>query len=289
MKNLFDDLTRILASTLSRREASKLLLGGLTGSYLVRGSGASLLPSLLPGRADASLIKANGTAPQPCSTRNCRPLSQHIDIDRICSYISQDDGNPDRVDNRDTCCPEGFKSCLDNEGVETSSCCRKPQDRCCLTDPATNGFTCCDVATSCCCPREDGSFVCVVAPTLTSITHMAGPPVQLTIEFAVISPVSFEFIKTENADVSFSILEGKLIFHAIKVDQRIPSRFVVRVCNPCGTQRCCIIGDPVITQFQIPEGETRIRESFTDIPAAEHFVTIQNSHPGLRKLYVNVH
>lgn len=38
----------------------------------------------------------------------------------------------------------------------------------------------------------------------------------------------------------------------------------------------------------VPEGRSRIRKSFSDIPARERYLTIENGRPGLRRLHVNV-
>jgi hypothetical protein len=70
-----------------------------------------------------------------------------------------------------------------------------------------------------------------------------------------------------------------------KVDS---SKRAVALLEVCTVDGCCEVVDPVLTTLQIMSEKTQARESFASIPAAEHLVTIQNGHPGLRKFYVFV-
>jgi hypothetical protein len=46
--------------------------------------------------------------------------------------------------------------------------------------------------------------------------------------------------------------------------------------------------DPVLTRAEIPEGRRRVSETFSGIPQAERYITVQNGDPGLSGLLVTV-
>ena len=69
-----------------------------------------------------------------------------------------------------------------------------------------------------------------------------------------------------------------------------PALIRIQVKDAAGNTTEC---DPVITELEIPESDAsegirRVWQTVTDIPQAEHFVTIQNGDPGLKKLRIKV-
>jgi hypothetical protein len=71
---------------------------------------------------------------------------------------------------------------------------------------------------------------------------------------------------------------------ATKVDQTRSASVTLDVTDVAGTTTRC---DPVLTSLTVTRGGP-VSQTFSDIPQAEHFVTIQNGDPGLKRLEVTV-
>ncbi|HEV2853353.1 MAG TPA: hypothetical protein VHC97_11170 [Thermoanaerobaculia bacterium] len=127
----------------------------------------------------------------------------------------------------------------------------------------------------------------------------SGPPVTLTLEAfdpEGVGITSIQATTLDNATTSPSLPQtysapgpATVTITATKTDQTRSSRIVLLVTTACGASGTCTGGgDPVLTRLAIPVGKIRSADTFADIPAAEHFVTVQNGHPGLRKFQVFV-
>ena len=110
-------------------------------------------------------------------------------------------------------------------------------------------------------------------------------------DFAGVGIASISVAKAVNAKVEipdFAPGADYVQVVATRIDQSKPAQLLLKACSlECG-QECCFIGDPVVTQLQIPQGKNRIAESFSEIPAREHFVTFQNGKKGLNRAQVLV-
>lgn len=100
--------------------------------------------------------------------------------------------------------------------------------------------------------------------------------------------------KARNADIYIPPFKPgttePVLVTATKIDPSKAASVLLKASPPkdCECPECAGIVDPVVTTLRIANERYRVRESFTEIPAAEHFVTIQNDHPGLRRFHVFV-
>jgi hypothetical protein len=69
-----------------------------------------------------------------------------------------------------------------------------------------------------------------------------------------------------------------------KIDESLPSEVALRATDLAGNVTNC---DPVLTTLALTTGR-RVQQTFTDIPREEHFVTIQNGSPGLKRVEIRV-
>jgi hypothetical protein len=279
MNALFDEISRVVASNLSRRDAIKLIVGGLAGSYL---------SFLWPNLASA--------ASKP---RDCNTFGKHFcgggcycpEFTHCCIQ-----GGP--------CCDDGYECCASDIVARDPGwqCCRpantagrrKDEGEVCCHNFSTLKSVCCDLNTHCCCRFERGQAFCSVKPAVQLIAIIPGPPPQLHI--LVYNPEgkpdSFDITATRkvNAEVFIPpVAKSPTLVVAVKKDPSKPAFVTLKACIFCGINRdCCTVGDPAVSQVYIPEGQIRVRESFSDIPAAESFITIHNGHPGFRRAHVFV-
>lgn len=274
MDALFDEISRVVASNLSRRDAIKLVVGGLAGSYL-----SFLWPGLAGAASNPGDCKLTADK-NFCGECYCPEFSH------CCSTTGP-------------CCNDGYTCC---EGDTGWLCCRPANtggrrrdegEVCCHNFRRVNPL-CCDLNTHCCCRFSVGQAWCQPKPVIQLIAILPGMPPQLHI--LVYDPegkpeiFNITAIKKVNVEVFIPPLaRSPVLVIAIKQDPTKPAFFTLRACAYCATNpNCCTEGDPVVSQVYIPEGQIRIRESFTGIPAFESFVTIHNGHPGFRRAHIFV-
>jgi hypothetical protein len=164
MSALIDDISRVIASPISRREAFKMVSGAV---------GGALLASLGLGRA-TRLLAADDSCDPPCPRhwvqcgRKCYPAGYSCcgrtacDRDdqccddhccerkhtccgsRCCHHDSTCCGN-------NTCCPRGIACC-------NGKCCSQPRAICCGGECCPEGYLCC--ANKCVKSRPSPSTTC---------------------------------------------------------------------------------------------------------------------------------
>ncbi len=142
MGALIDDISRAIASSVSRREAFKMVTGSV---------GGAVLASLGFGRA----ARAQGAQDFPCPERgvfcnvHCYPRGSTCCGDRIVCFADQTCcSNTHCCDNSQNCC--GASCCPKTRNCCNGACCR-PFSACC------GGKTCCPPGFYCCgteCQRE---------------------------------------------------------------------------------------------------------------------------------------
>lgn len=254
MTNLFDDWSRIAASRLPRRDAIKLILGGVAGTYL---------GLIWPGSASAQQVVCEEVTHPASPPLNPNPVP-NPNCQRQGSTICANQGDGTR------CCCTGNRTCCGGGGTGVTQCCEPNTQRC------VNG-KCCAIATG--------------QPSAVR----SGPPVQIDITCWSAAGIStMSVYKAVNASVDIPYYHpgttDPVVVTATKLDPSQASMVQIELCptDPCNCPECCQVVDPVLTTLRIDNEKNRTRESFTDIPAAEHFVTIQNGHPGLRKFHVLV-
>jgi hypothetical protein len=82
--------------------------------------------------------------------------------------------------------------------------------------------------------------------------------------------------------VTANAIKTPIIRTATKIDQSKPAQFVFKVCPP---NTCCCNVDPIFTVLILTTGQW-VRQTFADVPKAEHFITVTNGNPGLKRLNI---
>jgi hypothetical protein len=118
---------------------------------------------------------------------------------------------------------------------------------------------------------------------------LPGPPAQIEIAVTDLSGrglSSISVVLAVNAAVDIPVLAPGTTFATVtatRIDPNAPGRVVLQACA-----FGCIVADPVLTELQVSKSGNRAEDSFSEIPAGEHFITLQNGTPGLRKVQVLV-
>jgi hypothetical protein len=141
----FDDLSKALADGVSRRQALRLIAGGL---------GGTVLASVGVGRAKAAVSPCSafcatfhGAAHAECM-QTCKECGS--DVTRLCATQFPVQSV--------TCCPgPGPVSCCG--GPNGSVTCCPSHSNCCFGFPG-NSVTCCPAATPLCCTAPNGTSAC---------------------------------------------------------------------------------------------------------------------------------
>jgi hypothetical protein len=117
-----------------------------------------------------------------------------------------------------------------------------------------------------------------------------GPPAQadVVIQNAVDGISSISLAKAVNSTVAglpkfFSPPnKSPILLTATKIDQTKPAQFAFSVCTP---DECCCELDPIFTVLKLSTGRW-VRQTFADVPKAEHFLTVTDGNPGLARLHI---
>lgn len=144
-------------------------------------------------------------------------------------------------------------------------------------------------------PASASASICAICdqtkPLCTRGELRAGPPAELDIKVqdTCSGLAEIAVVISENSEVqvpSFSPgTQDRLVVTAVKEDQESRSQVELRVTDMAGNVTLC---DPVVAGLQVAPGRNRVRATFGEIPAAEHFVTIQNGNPGVGRVQVIV-
>ena len=164
MSALIDDISRAIASPVSRRKAFKMVSGAV---------GSALLASMGLGRATWAL-GANGNGDPPCPrfwvscNRRCYPPGtsccgktvcdefHRCCADHCCGRLQSCCGSKccnlgSSCCNNDSCCPSGVACC-------NGKCCPQPRAICCGGTCCPEGYLCC--ANKCVKTRPSPSTAC---------------------------------------------------------------------------------------------------------------------------------
>jgi hypothetical protein len=225
--NLFDDIARVLASPMPRRQAFRVIAGGLASGAVI-----SLLE---PKRAHAGAILSCDTA-DACGVNH--------PITNICSLFE------------DTCDPGPKKDCSCQPILKTTACvCTK-------------------------CPKNNKGQITAIR---------SGPPTQadVTMQNAVEGISTIAVAKAVNCTVANMPMDAggtksPVVCTATKIDQTKPAQIVFNT-GPLHGGSCPI--DPIFTVLKLTTGRWA-RQTFADVPKAEHFITVTNGDPGLNRLHI---
>ena len=127
-------------------------------------------------------------------------------------------------------------------------------------------------------------------PPTCTIDVKKGPPLKVTMTFRDSGSgiARFEIVDAVNLTIklpSFSAPSpGPLVVTGTRINQRKSDGMTIRAIDAAGNTMLC---DPVSTTVTRLKHENGI-QTFNDIPDVEHFVTVENDNPGLRRLDVIV-
>jgi hypothetical protein len=283
MAELFDDLSRVLASDMPRREVFRWMAVGIAGSAF---------GGLFARRAEAAVLCGFREAPGlmcALQTQCCRVLgaASCCGQNRFCCPAG------------DSCCGVG-QTCCETVFPRSRICCNAPINCCGSFNNAEFQSVCCPPKRPNCCQNAEKTiFNC--CPPLCGCNNgncmaprfkaMLLPPNSIAVDvlsFDSSGLASITVTENVNADVDIPPIppgSTQITVTASRVDRTVPARFTLRACSPSG---CCEFGDPTLSQIQIPDGTNKAIDHFIDIPSAERFVTIQNGAPGLRRVQLVV-
>jgi hypothetical protein len=262
MAERFDELTKILGSSVSRRQAFRLFAGGFASRYLAPLTGGAL-GFFLPERA----LAVAGSPAIACGAQFC------VGPGGIGGGLCGINCGTSFV-----CCPASFSPC------GPCNCCATAEERCCL------GTYCCPVNLQCC-PTGGG---CCQPPGFRLAAYYTYPRNKVEIEVREYTGVGLSRIgiaQAVNAQVdipSFAPGATYVLVTATRIDQSKPAQLVLQACSTACQDQCCENGDPVVTQLHIAEGRNRVTESFAEIPHNERYATFQNGKKGLNRVHVVV-
>lgn len=173
-------------------------------------------------------------------------------------------------------CCSGLDICVDNQ-----KCCSQGVTQVCAGVCCPVGFDACDENDQCC--QTEAQF------RISAVRSGPRPQMDMIVQDAEHGIGKLYCHLMVNATVKMPTFtpgtKEPLVVTVTKVDPKRPAQVELTSCTMDG---CCRTGDPVLTVLRIARGRNRIRESFPGIPAAEHFISVQNGNPGLERLHVFV-
>jgi hypothetical protein len=295
MPDLFDELSRILGSQMPRRDAIRRIVFGVAASqlgFLWPRRAAAAGDFCSPGHCD----EANRVV---CANGACCPSLQvccfAANGDCLCCPFNQ-------------CCPGKCcgrcEKCVGGQCVPCNGACDKcvggncgnrcpplgqaALTRCCVNKNTGQFGACCKPD---CCNEETGQ--CMGAGFRVSAYRTDVGEIDVEVRsYGGVGLASITVLESVNADIRIpAFTPGTMDYVEVtgkRVDPSKPARMALRAIPDCGCPTCGDDGDPVLAQVQIPRGGNQRRESFANIPAAEHYVMIQNGTPGLRRVQLLV-
>lgn len=218
-------------------------------------------------------------APGAQSFVDPNPVTLDTDGDQIADYAS-----PYGTSNFFSCVP------IHHDGPHPTTC-GKPGSYCpelpCGTLHGCNGGCCapgqtkCNAQNQCCTPQAQFQVAAV----------RSGPPAQMdiTVQDSVNGLGTITVRKLVNGTINVPTFtagtKDPVTVTVTKTDPSQPAQVELAACSPDG---CCQNGDPVLTVLRVGRGMDRTRETFREVPAREHFLSVQNGKLGLEHLHVFV-
>lgn len=271
MDSWFDDLSRVMASPLPRRNAVRLIVGGVAGSFLARPAMALFgSAGKLAGNEELK------SAVEPFF----RPNPDDCVVGAVICRIGE-------VDERQYCCPPTTTCCY--PGTHRALCCES-FETCCEPIGAATFRRCCDLRFNTCTP-VNGVNRCIAdsSPTLTEV-GAAGLAFSIrSTEEEGLSSVRVLSAVNANVDVPrFAPGSQRVDIHARKIVPSSPAELRLESCVSTDAGELCTPAVLRLSELRIREGKGRARETFAGVTSKEGFVTIQNGSPGVRQVEILV-
>jgi hypothetical protein len=322
----FDDFTRAMASRLPRRQALKLILVGAASQLLPKSAWAGdevvCKPQKCPKKTgdrkcedyNVDLCsKLNPIRIIKCeySGRNCKPgfycdqvpvlpdvcpLETPICITKgkpkiACVQCTDNDHcrrDPQKYGKRHCCknvCCEKCSKC--DQGECRPQCPQKPWETECCTKPWKSGEEFTDCCGQGCCNRVNGKCI----KPEGKILQVSASQLEIEIQETQVGLGSILLYEAVNATVEIPRFEegttGPVYVTATRMDPMQPATVQLTV-SPRKADQCSQTITPTLTQLQVSNEGSQATRTFERIPWQEHFVTIQNGEPGLRRVQVLV-
>ena len=298
-ENIFDDITRITARAgvdISRRKALSLIVGTLTYGTL---GGIGLGRKALAGTAGVCVKISGGDCKDNISLAGCKPLfSEYGWVGNVscCSPTSSNVYLPSNrwgacIYNGSTKCtdvPEIYYcgSCLGGTPQENKVCCPtgiKVYDKtgisgqyCLLKNNTWTSVT----DTGMCIPCYGGTKT--ATPGFPTKSFSGG-----TISFSSNCGFSNVSASGNNCDVSISGYNCTTDSVTVTGTKRDTSKSASISATAVDCTGLTASVDPVMTTLSLTTGRW-VRQTFTDIPKAESYISVTNNNPGLKTLDVRV-
>jgi hypothetical protein len=277
---VFDNVTRILASGMSRRRVLKLTMTSLAAAVLGR---VSLKQAW-------ALPCATGLVPCPNSLFCCPTQAQCAPGGCCATGLVP--------------CPNSLFCCAPGQCNPNGGCC-PPPPACSASCPCTSGTCvnniCC--APDECCPACTGTDVCqsgtcvpMCSPcsstNATVKALLAGPPTQLqmAVQNATYGIAKITVATATNCTVAPFMpmatggTKNPIGVTATKTDQTQVARIVLGVFAPEDSCPMCPM-DPIFTVLKLATGQW-VRQTFANIAQTDRFLTVTNGDPGMERLEI---
>lgn len=277
MSKLFDDVSRILGSPLPRRQAVRLIVGGLAGGYLARWPGKAMAAgsdgagSLAADESFLS-ITAPFSSPQP--------------------GFCESGGEYCRTGTRgEFCCAPSFTCCYPD--TYRALCCLEGTEVCCEPIGAPKQKRCCNTNENCCCIRR-GIRRC--RPKAGSVITSVLPG---QIGMRLFDPAEdgggitrIRVLRAENVTVDipdFAPGSRQVDLQAVKIDAGKPARLVVETFEDCTPDyQCPSDSEALLAELQVADNGVSAAQTFTNVGRGQSFVQVQNGRPGASRVQVMV-
>jgi len=270
MESWFDDLSRAIASPLPRRNAMRLIFGGVAGGFLAKPAMA-----LFGGAERLAADEELKSAVEPF----LRPGPERCQVGATICRIGE-------VDQRLYCCPPTTTCCY--PGTHRALCCES-FETCCEPIGAATNRRCCDLRFHTCTP-VNGVNRCLPppGPAVTEV-NAAGLAFAIRSEEEGLSAVRVLSAVNANVDVPrFSPGALRVDIQASKIVPSSPAELRLESCIATDAGELCTPAVLRLSELRIREGKGRARETFAGVTSKEGFVTIQNGSPGVRQVEILV-
>lgn len=270
MDSWFDDLSRVIASPLPRRNAVGLILGGIAGGFLARPAKA-LFGSVESFAGDEELK----SAVEPF----LRPGPERCEVGATICRIGE-------VDQRLYCCPPTTTCCY--PGTHRALCCES-FETCCEPIGAATNRRCCDLRFHTCTP-VNGTNRCLPPPgPALEAVDASGLAFSIRSEEEGLSAVRVLSAVNANVDIPrFAPGALRVDIHASKIVPSSPAELRLESCIATDAGDFCTPAVLRLSELRIREGKGRARETFAGVSSKEGFVTIQNGSPGVQRVEILV-
>jgi hypothetical protein len=303
-ENLFDEVSRILASSISRRRAFRLIIGAVAGgaTATVLEPKAVALGSVACNSEDICNAVFGCTENASCTgfTKGvCVCDNPYTCVDGLCVC-----SDPFTLQGGKCVCPSGTTSC---PAKNPTTCCGDgtpvcSQGHCCATGQVWVASMCCPAGAkavcmgTCCKAACNAQGGCDNPCNNTKISYNGLPSgansqVQVVMQNNVVglatvdtTPTSRNCTIAPNMPMSVDGTKNPVSLTATKIDESQPGWVDLLVTDAQGNG---CIKDPIFTTLKLSTGRW-VMQTFQNNPSTDHYLTVTNGARGLTRVEVIV-